>query len=548
VRRVLYRLPAVLEAARAGGTVYVAEGEKDVHALERAGAVATCNPAGAGKWRPEYADALAGAHVVVVADADEPGRKHARQVAASLEGKATSVAVVAPGKGKDAADHLAAGRGLEDFEPLTDAPSDLGGLLQAVEAFLRRFVLFSNEHQAVACALWVVHVYFVDAAGTTPYLRVRSAAPESGKSRLVEALWILLGDERAEFAASLSPSTMFRAREETPIAFLIDEADNLAKRKDDVARELLAIVNAGYRRGASALRSVPQGKGFVTKRFPVFGPTVIAGLGQFADTTESRCIPIVLQRKPPGAGVEDFMLQLVQPEAATLRAQLEQATSPRVIEALAKARPDLTELRALRDRSREVWWPLVAIADAAGGSWPARARAAAVALHGAHDESDTSTQILLLAHIERAFDEDQVEKLASAELLRRLVNNEQGPWGRWWGAEVERARERSETPHAAATELAAKLKPFGVTPGGIRLPDGKTPRGYKRQEFEPVWDVYLPPRNNRNNRNAAASDVAPVAPVAGSDGVEDPICASCGEPMARYPGMGDRHPTCGVIS
>ena len=50
VRRVLYRLPGVIEAVAAGQTVYVVEGEKDVHALERAGAVATCNPMGAGKW------------------------------------------------------------------------------------------------------------------------------------------------------------------------------------------------------------------------------------------------------------------------------------------------------------------------------------------------------------------------------------------------------------------------------------------------------------------------------------------------------------------
>lgn len=69
VRRVLYRLPAVLEASRASGTVYVVEGEKDVHALERLGLVATCNAAGAGKWREEYADALRGAgRVVIVPD------------------------------------------------------------------------------------------------------------------------------------------------------------------------------------------------------------------------------------------------------------------------------------------------------------------------------------------------------------------------------------------------------------------------------------------------------------------------------------------------
>jgi putative DNA primase/helicase len=123
-RRVLYRLPKVLEAARAGQTVYVAEGEKDVHALEQAGVVATCNPGGAGKWRAEYAQALAGARVVVVADRDDPGRDHARQVAASLTRHGCTVHVVEPASGKDAADHLAAGHGLDELVRLRlDGPS-----------------------------------------------------------------------------------------------------------------------------------------------------------------------------------------------------------------------------------------------------------------------------------------------------------------------------------------------------------------------------------------------------------------------------------------
>jgi hypothetical protein len=117
-RRVLYRLPRVAEAVKRGETVWIAEGEKDVHALERAGVTATCNPGGAGKWRHEYAAALAGASVMVVADRDEAGRKHAADIAASLEGTALVVTVVEAARGKDAADHLAARRGLDDFRPV----------------------------------------------------------------------------------------------------------------------------------------------------------------------------------------------------------------------------------------------------------------------------------------------------------------------------------------------------------------------------------------------------------------------------------------------
>jgi 5S rRNA maturation endonuclease (ribonuclease M5) len=117
VRLVLYRLPKVIEAAGRGDIVYIVEGEKDVEALERAGKVATCNPAGAGKWG-KVADAvhyLRGAQCVIVADKDETGLAHARTVASSLTGAAANYWIVEAESGKDAADHLAAGYGPDDF-------------------------------------------------------------------------------------------------------------------------------------------------------------------------------------------------------------------------------------------------------------------------------------------------------------------------------------------------------------------------------------------------------------------------------------------------
>ncbi|MEV6833600.1 AAA family ATPase [Streptomyces sp. NPDC051133] len=126
-RRVLYRLPAVLKAIAEGRTIYLCEGEKDVAAAERAGVTATCNFEGAAKdgqrpkWRPEYGDALKGAHVVIVADNDAAGRAHAEAARRDLDGKAASVRVVrglVNREKADLADHLAAGHGLADLVPL----------------------------------------------------------------------------------------------------------------------------------------------------------------------------------------------------------------------------------------------------------------------------------------------------------------------------------------------------------------------------------------------------------------------------------------------
>jgi hypothetical protein len=425
-----------------------------------------------------------------------------------------------------------------------------GELLEDVEAFVRRFVMFTSDHQAVAVALWVLHVYTFDAASTTPYLRVSSAAPESGKSRLLEVLLLLLGDERAVKATSLTPSVMFRARENRPLAFLVDEIDSLSKRKDDAASELLAIVNDAYRRGATALRNVPKGKGFEIKRFPTFGPTALAGLARLAETTESRCIPIVLQRKPASFAVEDFMLPLVEPEAIVLRERIGEWTTPDVVEALRPARPDLEELRVLRDRIREVWWPLVAIADFAGAGWPARARAAALALHGSRSESDTSDQILLLTHIRSAFQEDGTDRLPTATLLRRLVANEEGPWGRWWGTEVE----REAAPRSAATDLARKLKPFGVRPQKIRLGDDSV-RGYLREDFEATWSTYLPLSGTPGTHGTPlASDVPSVPSVPSNRGGEaaallfDQAPSSNGNACLECGGLHGHRPSCSRLA
>jgi hypothetical protein len=91
---VLYRLPRVTEAVREGITVWVFEGEEDVHAAEEHGLVATTNPMGAGKWRDQYSDCLHSADVVIVPDNDRAGQVHAGTVAESVRGRAESVRIV----------------------------------------------------------------------------------------------------------------------------------------------------------------------------------------------------------------------------------------------------------------------------------------------------------------------------------------------------------------------------------------------------------------------------------------------------------------------
>ncbi|WP_433361942.1 AAA family ATPase [Actinoplanes sp. CA-142083] len=125
-RRVLYRLPEVIAAVAAGRPVFVTEGEKDVATLVGLGLDATCNPGGAGGgWRPEYSDSLRDANIMIIADADANGRKHARKVRAALAGIAATVEIAEPAGGcKDVTDHVVKFGGLDGLRYEDDLSDD----------------------------------------------------------------------------------------------------------------------------------------------------------------------------------------------------------------------------------------------------------------------------------------------------------------------------------------------------------------------------------------------------------------------------------------
>jgi 5S rRNA maturation endonuclease (ribonuclease M5) len=167
VELVPYRLPELLTAVKAGETVFIAEGEKDVAALVAKGFAATCNAAGAGKWRNEFAEYFEGAKAVcVIADKDAPGRKHAAAVAANVRNKAKSVKAIelpdmAGQSVKDAHDFFAAGgtadqlrkiaEAAKEFEPpavpaKTDNAADQAGKLTPNDWFKQKFPGLAEKH------------------------------------------------------------------------------------------------------------------------------------------------------------------------------------------------------------------------------------------------------------------------------------------------------------------------------------------------------------------------------------------------------------------
>lgn len=112
IELVPYRLPEIIKAK----AIFVTEGEKDADALAALGLTATTCAQGAGKWRTGYNRWFADKRVCILPDNDDPGRKHAHDVAGQLHGLAEVVKVIElpglPAKG-DVSDWLAAGGTLE---------------------------------------------------------------------------------------------------------------------------------------------------------------------------------------------------------------------------------------------------------------------------------------------------------------------------------------------------------------------------------------------------------------------------------------------------
>lgn len=128
-KRVLYRLPQLLQGIADGKVVWVTEGEKDADRLALQGEIATCNFDGAGsRWHPEYTEWFKGAErVIIVADRDDSGVKHAKKIQEALKAIVPNVKIVqskTDGAGDDISDHLDAGFDLDELIPL-EAQTDI---------------------------------------------------------------------------------------------------------------------------------------------------------------------------------------------------------------------------------------------------------------------------------------------------------------------------------------------------------------------------------------------------------------------------------------
>ncbi|MER6790762.1 DUF3631 domain-containing protein, partial [Amycolatopsis mediterranei] len=240
-------------------------------------------------------------------------------------------------------------------------------VLDAVVTFVSRFSAFANEHAAPTLALWYAHTHVAERLYVTPRLILDSAEPGSGKTRVLEVAQYLVA--KPEMTISITPAAIFRMLADGPMTLLFDEIDAVFNPKTGGNNEdLRALLNAGYKRSATVTRCVGDAKSMNVTRFPVYAPVALAGIaGGMPDTITTRAITVHMRKRRFDEVVEEFIEEDVERESAPVRADLAEWVG-RVGDEVSRARPERPD--GVRDRAAEIWRPLLAIADAAGGHWP----------------------------------------------------------------------------------------------------------------------------------------------------------------------------------
>lgn len=421
-------------------------------------------------------------------------------------------------------------------------PAETGAaLLDDVETFLARFVVYPAEAARVAHVLWIAHTWFMDRWDSTPRIAFLSPEPGSGKSRALEVSEPLV--PRPVHAVNATPAALFRkvSAEEGAPTILYDEADTVFGPKAKDNEDVRGMLNAGHRKGATALRCVVKGKSVEVEELPAYCAVALAGLDDLPDTIMTRSVVVRMRRRAPGEKVEPWRLRLNGPEAAELGDRLRAWAAENQYRVEWPTMPGGVE-----DRNADVWEALLSVADLAGGQWPERARVAAVTLVTASADRTGSLGVMLLRDLRAVF--DGAERLPTDVILERLTSLDESPWGDLRGKPLD------------ARGLARRLAKYANGDSPIRpvqYRDGeRVVRGYLAADLADPWSRYLPtdttaPHSNSQEIPPTGIRGGPLPPPAnavtavtsatgtGSGGRPGPtaMCLACGETRGYFHDM-----------
>ncbi|MFI7274107.1 DUF3631 domain-containing protein [Streptomyces sp. NPDC049879] len=366
---------------------------------------------------------------------------------------------------------------------MSTQPVDGAELLARVEQFHRRFNIFPTAAAYVAVTLWDAHAHLIDCFETTPRIAFLSPEPGSGKSRALEIVELLT--PRAVSTVSASANALYRLVDSAAglPTVLFDEVDTIFGPKAGADEALRGFLNAGYRRIGGALRCVGEGSNQNAQVFGSYCAVAMAGLGSLPDTVLTRSVIIRMRKRAPNEKVEPYRQRTHEKQGHALRDQLADWADT-VRAQVADAWPEMPE--GVTDRPADVWEPLLAVADAAGGDWPARARQACVELVDAAKQDDgASIGIQLLTDLrDRVF--CGADRMPTVVILDRLTALDDSPWGDIEGKPMN-ARMLSRMLRAYVTADNRPLAARNIKTGSSVL------KGYYAHDLTDAWTRYCPP-------------------------------------------------------
>lgn len=382
-------------------------------------------------------------------------------------------------------------------------------VLDAVEAFLRRFVAYPSEHEVVAHVLWIVHAWFMDVWDSTPRIAFLSPEPGSGKSRALEVTEPLV--PRPVQTVNVSPAYLFRkvSDEAGRPTVLADEVDTLFGPRAKDNEEVRGMFNAGHRKGAVAGRCVVRGKQVFTEELPAYCAVALAGLDDLPDTIQSRSVVVRMRRRAPGERVEPWRPRVQAPAADALRERIAEWADT-VGDVMGARWPDMPD--GVEDRAADVWEALLRVADVAGGRWPQRARLAAVTLVEKAKDTTMTLGVQLLRDLHTVFVQANTGRLRTEYVLTKLHDLEESPWGDLPGKWGDGGKPLD------ARGLARRLRRYGIRPQ-VQRDGSEVSRGYDAADLRDAWARYLPPEEPPAQPQEPATAVTAVTGVTDAAGV-----------------------------
>lgn len=350
-------------------------------------------------------------------------------------------------------------------------------LVQRIETYIQDFVTLADPHYSLPIALWMIGTFCFPDFDAYPYLCITSPTKRSGKTRLSEMITFACSNPRNFGAVS---SAIYRLIETEKPTIVFDEAETLSS---EAASTMRAVLNVGYRRGATIPRTVGQ----TIKEFQTYCPKIFVLIGDVYDTLRDRSIVITMQRAETR---RRFTYDVAKAEGGEIREAMSAAVSANLgnIQHGFQAHKGLP---FLMDRDEEIWTSLFVLCEVFCKDRIRELEIAAVDM--STEKTQESRRYVDLREAESKATEDEYAKrlltdlyalfavnghtvIRTEEVLDMLKGIPTAPWRKFRGEGLDHH------------DLSNMLSRFGVRPVRVQYGSGrenrKQYRGYKRKDVE----------------------------------------------------------------